>query len=109
MPHITMKVKVFKEGDVYVALCPELNVSSFGDDIKSAKRSLREAIEAFLEECEVMGTLEEVLEEAGFVKKKQPKTCASNAHPHKYENRRNEQGTLFPTFREVKVNAISHS
>jgi len=29
-----------------------------------------EALEAFLEECEAMGTLEEVLEEAGFVKEK---------------------------------------
>lgn len=70
MPRITLEVKVFKEGDVYVALCPELNVSSFGDDIERAKESLREALEAFLEECEVMGTLEDVLEEAGFVKEK---------------------------------------
>ena len=29
MFRITMEVKVFKEEDVYVALCPELNVSSF--------------------------------------------------------------------------------
>jgi predicted RNase H-like HicB family nuclease len=65
-----LKIKVFKEGDVYVALSPELNVSSFGDDIESAKKSLREALEAFLEECEAMGTLDEVLEEAGFVKEK---------------------------------------
>jgi predicted RNase H-like HicB family nuclease len=70
MSRITLEVKVFKEGDVYVAVCPELNVSSFGDDIDGAKNSLREALEAFLEECEVMGTLEEVLEEAGFVKEK---------------------------------------
>ena len=70
MFRITMEVKVFKEEDVYVALCPELNVSSFlgGDDIESAKKSLREALEAFVEECEAMGTLEDVLEEAGFVK-----------------------------------------
>ena len=66
MPTIALEVKVFKEGDVYVALCPELNVSSFGDDIENAKRSLMEALEAFLEECEAMGTLEE----AGFVKEK---------------------------------------
>ena len=68
MSKISLEIKVFKEGDVYVALCPELNVSSFGDDIKSAKVSLREALEAFLEECEAMGTLQEVLEDAGFVK-----------------------------------------
>jgi len=71
MSRISLEIKVFKEGDVYVALCPELNVSSFGDDIESAKESLREALEAFLEECEAMGTLQEVLEEAGFVKEKE--------------------------------------
>jgi len=70
MSSITLEVKVFKEGDVYVALCPVLNVSSFGDNIEHAKRSIREALEAFVEECEAMGTLEEVLEETGFVKKK---------------------------------------
>ena len=70
MSRITLEVKVFKEGDVYVAICPELNVSSFGDDIANAKKSLREALEAFLEECEIMGTLEEVLDEARFVKGK---------------------------------------
>ena len=70
MSSITLKVNVFKEGDVYVALCPVLNVSSFGDDIEHAKSSLKEALEAFLEECEAMGTLEAVLEETGFVKKK---------------------------------------
>jgi len=70
MSSITLKVNVFKEGDVYVALCPMLNVSSFGDDIEHAKSSLKEALEAFLEECEAMGTLEAVLEETGFIKKK---------------------------------------
>jgi predicted RNase H-like HicB family nuclease len=71
MSRISLEIKVFKEGDVYVALCPELNVSSYGDDIASAKESLREALEAFLEECEEMGTLQEVLEDAGFVKEKE--------------------------------------
>ena len=71
MPKISLEIKVFKEGDVFVALCPELNVSSFGDDIESAKESLREALEAFLEECEARGTLQEVLEDAGFVKEKE--------------------------------------
>jgi len=71
MPIISLEIKVFKEGDVYVALCPELNVSSFGDDIGSAKESLREALEAFLGECEARGTLQEVLEDAGFVKEKE--------------------------------------
>ena len=51
MSRISLEIKVFKEGDAYVALCPELNVSSFGDDIENAKVSLREALEAFLEDA----------------------------------------------------------
>jgi len=66
--NISVKIEVFKEGDVYVALSPELNVSSYGETIENAKASVKEAIEAFIEECETKGTLEEVLEEAGFVK-----------------------------------------
>jgi predicted RNase H-like HicB family nuclease len=49
-----------------VAVSPELNVSSFGDTVEEARESLREAVDAFIEECREMGTLEEVLEEAGF-------------------------------------------
>ena len=71
MTKITFKVEVFREGNVYVAICSELDVSSFGDTVDEAKKSLLEAVEAFLEECERMGTLEEVLEEAGFTKGKE--------------------------------------
>ena len=66
--NINLKIEVFKEDDVYVALAPELNVSSFGETIEDAKKSLKEAIEAFIEECEHMGSLDEVLEESGFQK-----------------------------------------
>ena len=63
---IITRVEVFREDDVFVALCPDLDVSSFGDTPEAAKLSLQEALEAFLEECDAMGTLEEVLEESGF-------------------------------------------
>ncbi len=66
--NIPVKIEVFKEGEVYVALSPDLNVSSFGETIEDAKRSVKEAVEAFIEECKRMGTLEEVLEESGFSK-----------------------------------------
>ena len=66
--NISIRIEIFKEGDVYVALSPELNVSSFGETIEDAKKSVREAIEAFVEECERMGTLEEVLEESRLIK-----------------------------------------
>lgn len=66
--NMSVRIEIFKEGNVYVALSPELNVSSFGETIEDAKRSVKEAIEAFVEECERMGTLEDVLEESGFLK-----------------------------------------
>lgn len=64
--NISVRVEIFKEGDVYIALSPELNVSSFGDTIEDARKSVKEAMEVFIEECERMGTLEDVLEESGF-------------------------------------------
>ena len=66
--NISVKIEIFKEGDAFVALSPELNISSFGETIDDAKKSFREALEAFIEECQEMGTLEDVLEESGFSK-----------------------------------------
>ena len=63
---IRFRAEVFEEGDDYVAVCPELDVSSFGDSVEKAEESLREAVAAFAEGCQSLGTLEEVLEEAGF-------------------------------------------
>jgi predicted RNase H-like HicB family nuclease len=66
---IVCRAEFFKEGDVYVGLAPELNVSSFGETLEEARRSLQEAIEALAEVCQAMGTSEEVMEESGFAKK----------------------------------------
>jgi predicted RNase H-like HicB family nuclease len=49
-----------------VAVCPELNVLSFGDTTDEALASLQEAVTLFPEECQRMGTLESVLEQAGY-------------------------------------------
>jgi len=38
-----------KEDDTYVALCPELDVTSQGATVEEAKTNLQEAIELFLE------------------------------------------------------------
>jgi len=67
---LIFRAEIFQEDNIYVGLCPELNVSSFGENIEAAQKSLQEAVEAFIETCEEMGTIEEVLEEAGFLKEK---------------------------------------
>ncbi len=66
---IVFRAEFFREGDLYVALAPELGVSSFGETLDEAKASLQEAVEAFLEECEKTGSFEQVMEEAGFERK----------------------------------------
>ena len=38
-----------KEDEVYVALCPELDIASQGISVEEAKANLREAIELFFE------------------------------------------------------------
>ncbi len=38
-----------REGNRYVAVCPELDVTSQGDSVEQARNNLREALELFLE------------------------------------------------------------
>ncbi len=40
---------VEREGDGYVALCPELDIASQGDTIEVARTNLREALQLFFE------------------------------------------------------------
>ncbi len=68
MTTINYRAEIFSESDMYVARCPDLDVSSFGDTVDEARDSLQEAVEAFLEGCELLGTLDEVLAESGFAK-----------------------------------------
>jgi predicted RNase H-like HicB family nuclease len=67
---IQFTVQIFKEGRLYVAYTPELDVSSCGGTQAKAKANLLEAVRLFLEEADKMGTLEQILEEGGFVKHK---------------------------------------
>ncbi len=83
MDLLNIKVEVFEEDDLYVALCPSLNVSSFGESVDEAKKSLVEAVKIFIDECSEMGTLNEVLEESGFTRKDQnwfPRRAFSEEH-----------------------------
>jgi predicted RNase H-like HicB family nuclease len=64
--HVPYTSQIFDEDGQFVALCLELNISSFGDTPDEALASLQEAVTLFLEECQQMGTLDVVLEEAGY-------------------------------------------
>ena len=49
MARQTYTAIVEKEGDGFVALCPELDVASQGTTVEEATSNLREAVELFLE------------------------------------------------------------
>ncbi|HEY4612530.1 MAG TPA: type II toxin-antitoxin system HicB family antitoxin [Bacteroidota bacterium] len=40
-----------REENMYVALCPELDIASQGETVEEARNNLKEAIELFLEEA----------------------------------------------------------
>ncbi len=41
-----------REDDVYVALCPELDIASQGDTVEAARKNLIEALELFFESAD---------------------------------------------------------
>ncbi len=42
-----------REGNGYVALCPELDIASQGENIEETRRNLKEAIELFFETADL--------------------------------------------------------
>jgi hypothetical protein len=63
---IALSVQVWKEGASHVAYTPELDISSCGKTASQAKSHLREGVSLFLEEAARRGTLDNILEGAGF-------------------------------------------
>jgi predicted RNase H-like HicB family nuclease len=49
MPKRRFTAAVHREGDLYVALCPELDVASQGATLDEARANLAEAVALFLE------------------------------------------------------------
>ncbi len=46
---MTLTAVIEREGDGYVALCPEVDVASQGETVDEARRNLQEALELFFE------------------------------------------------------------
>ena len=66
MKNLVVTEEIWKEGTMYTAYCPELDVVSCGRDIEEARKNLLEVIEIQLEEAAKLGTLKAFLEEAGY-------------------------------------------
>ena len=63
---INLHVLYEKEGDIYSALCLELDVASQGASLSKARKNVREAVELYLEEVIAAG------DEADFIPRPAP-------------------------------------
>jgi len=66
MKQATFTAVLEKEGDGFVALCPEVDVASQGDTVENALANLREAVDLFLE-CASEEEVRDRLHEEVFV------------------------------------------
>jgi predicted RNase H-like HicB family nuclease len=66
MAAFSFDVQIHKEGDMFVAHAPRLDVSSCGYTEEEARQNIREAVRLFLETAARMGTLREILQESGY-------------------------------------------
>ena len=63
---IVYQIEESREGSNCLAYCPELVITAFGDSPEEARNALRAEISAYLEDCEELGILDDVLIDAGF-------------------------------------------
>ncbi len=66
MIDLPFTTQIFKEGEMYVAYCKELDVSSCGHSIDEARKNIKDALIGFLESARDRCVLEQILEESGY-------------------------------------------
>jgi len=65
---ISYTVHTFNERGTYVSYVPELDLSSCGTTSEEARKNIRDAVQGFVDTSADMGTLDEILEEAGYTR-----------------------------------------
>jgi len=63
---VQLSLLVYKQGDYYMALCPSLDLSSYGDSVEDALVGFEGAMQIYLEHCVETGTLEADLKNHGW-------------------------------------------
>jgi predicted RNase H-like HicB family nuclease len=78
--NVSVEVALFQEDGIWVAYCPALEVSSYGDNKDEAKDAFEEAMQIFLAETERKGTLEKYLLKLGWQLQQKPKPVYNQPH-----------------------------
>lgn len=102
LQYVEAQVPVFfvEEEGQWVAFCPALDVSSYGDTIEEAKVAFEEALEIFIEETVDRGTLEKELLRMGWTlssKEYVPPTIAKRNNPMFQSKEREDRIVRMPT------------
>ena len=63
---VVYQIEESKAGESFQAVCPELLITAFGNTREDARNALRQQVAEYLEDCDNLGVLDEVLIEAGF-------------------------------------------
>jgi predicted RNase H-like HicB family nuclease len=63
---IKVTEEIWKEGNMYVSYCPELDIASCGESVEESKKNLKEVISINFAECRKIGALNQLLLDAGF-------------------------------------------
>ena len=65
---IAYTVQIWREGNQYIGHAMPLDVASSGETPETARQAVDEAVRLFLATATEQGTLEEVLEDAGYIR-----------------------------------------
>jgi hypothetical protein len=63
---VQLGVLVFQEESSYIAYCPALNLSTYGDSINDVKEAFDDVVQCYIDDNTRMGTLEKDLREHGW-------------------------------------------
>lgn len=67
---VKLSLSIFREGKIYVAFSPALDISTAGKSATEAKKNFDELVQIFFEETEKHGTTEDALLSLGWEKLK---------------------------------------
>jgi hypothetical protein len=85
---VIVQVALFQEEGIWVAYCPALELSSYGDDPGDAREAFEEAMKIFLDETERKGTMERYLLKLGWQLQQKPKPVYNQPKLSLLDNKR---------------------
>jgi len=86
--NVNVQVVLFQEDGIWVAYCPALELSSYGDNQDEAREAFDEAMKIFLSETDRKGTLERYLLKIGWQLQQKPRPLYNQPNLSLQDNKR---------------------